>query len=173
MKRVIAILVVAAGLLVVAPVAAQAAPTFPYPVLRRGGESGPNVLILQHLLRGQRDMWVKAIPADGVYGKRTEEFVKAYQGLVGLPQDGVAGAHTWTRLIADNTLRPGDRGEEVRAVQWGLVKNGHLIREQVDGAFGTNTERELRRFQRFTGTSIDGIVGVQTWRALITWGNND
>ena len=39
------------------------------------------------------------IPADGVFGKQTEEAVKAYQKRKGLVSDGVVGEKTWNTLF--------------------------------------------------------------------------
>ncbi len=38
---------------------------------------------------------------------------------------------------------------------------------KVDGIFGPATERAVRRFQRESGLEVDGIVGGQTWAALL------
>lgn len=61
-------------------------------------------------------------------------------------------------------IRPGDKGEEVKAVQRRLRKHGHTL--SVDGVFGNETEKAVRRFQRDVGLSPDGIVGPATEKAL-------
>ncbi|MEX0658361.1 MAG: peptidoglycan DD-metalloendopeptidase family protein [Egibacteraceae bacterium] len=65
----------------------------------------------------------------------------------------------------DGLLRVGDRGAEVAAWQTQLntVRSNPIA---VDGAFGPQTDRATRAFQRSAGITADGIVGPQTRRAL-------
>ncbi len=60
---------------------------------------------------------------------------------------------------AEVTLRKGDRGPAVAAVQ-------RKLRLSADGVFGPLTHRAVRRFQRRRGLTVDGIVGPMTRRAL-------
>ena len=61
--------------------------------------------------------------------------------------------------------RIGSRGENVRTVQYLLRHHGlHL---EVDRKFGPQTQGAVRDFQRDRGLHVDGIVGNQTWPALI------
>jgi hypothetical protein len=59
----------------------------------------------------------------------------------------------------------GSKGEEVRRIQQRLQELG-LYAGEIDGDFGGGTEIAVRRFQRASGLSVDGIVGPDTWRAL-------
>jgi len=70
------------------------------------------------------------------------------------PVGGEAGA-----AHATVTLRKGDRGPAVKSVQ-------RRLRIPADGAFGSQTDRALRRFQRRKGLVADGVVGPITRRAL-------
>jgi peptidoglycan hydrolase-like protein with peptidoglycan-binding domain len=63
------------------------------------------------------------------------------------------------------TLRRGSSGPAVAALQRALVTLGQDI--AVDGAFGPNTERAVRAFQRSAGITADGIVGPQTKSAIV------
>ena len=56
------------------------------------------------------------------------------------------------------------RGEDVRAVQEVLVKNGLL--DDADGVFGPRTAEAVRRLQTQKGVKPDGIVGPAT-RAVL------
>lgn len=38
----------------------------------------------------------------------------------------------------------------------------------VDGIFGAGTESAVRNFQQVNGLTVDGIVGTNTWRTLLT-----
>lgn len=64
--------------------------TIELPTLRKGAVNN-YVNVLQALL---------GIFIDGVFGKDTEEAVKAYQKKNGLAADGVVGAKTWTELFS-------------------------------------------------------------------------
>jgi len=67
------------------------------------------------------------------------------------------------------TLRKGARGQAVVRAQKRLVEHLHDLDEAsfVDGDFGPSTERELRRFQKRERLMTDGIVGRDTWCALL------
>lgn len=61
-------------------------------------------------------------------------------------------------------LRMGARGDLVRRVQEGLRARGWDI--DVDGVFGPDTHRVVRRFQQRRNLDDDGIVGRRTWNAV-------
>jgi hypothetical protein len=61
-------------------------------------------------------------------------------------------------------LRMGARGELVRRVQQGLRASGWDI--DVDGIFGPDTHRVVRRFQQRRSLDDDGVVGRRTWNAM-------
>jgi murein L,D-transpeptidase YcbB/YkuD len=62
-------------------------------------------------------------------------------------------------------LQFGDQGSAVRRLQGALLTSGHLD-APADGAFGKNTERALRAFQKERGLDTDAIAGPSTWAAL-------
>jgi hypothetical protein len=57
-------------------------------------------------------------------------------------------------------LRKGDSGKDVVYLQT-------LLPKWIDGDFGTTTESLVKEFQRSQGLEIDGVVGEQTWAALL------
>lgn len=63
------------------------------------------------------------------------------------------------------TLRKGDRGDEVKALQERLNSLGYDCGE-ADGAFGTRTKNAVVRFQTDHQLDPDGVVGRKTWAAL-------
>jgi peptidoglycan hydrolase-like protein with peptidoglycan-binding domain len=69
------------------------------------------------------------------------------------------------------TLRPGATGSAVRKLQGLLVAHGFNLgssgRCGVDGTYGSRTHTSVRSFQSSHRLAVDGIVGGQTWRALI------
>lgn len=62
-------------------------------------------------------------------------------------------------------VRRGDREHPVRTLQHLLRARGHSV--AVDGSFGPLTEGAVRAFQQEKGLVVDGVVGRNTWGALI------
>lgn len=67
--------------------------------------------------------------------------------------------------IASATFHPGDRGDQIIAIQQALVNTGSAI--TVDGDYGAGTQEAVRQFQISRGLDADGIVGTQTYEALM------
>lgn len=144
----------------------------PWPVLREGRNSPwPPVTVrsLQFLLKAHG----AGLKADGAFGHATKAAVVAFQRAHKLPATGVVRAATWRALLV--TVKRGSKGPAVRAVQDQINfrngKNGHTL--NVDGVYGRRTEQAVRAFQKavsaeIPGFRVDGIVGPQTWQALVT-----
>ena len=64
--------------------------------LRRGSK-GNEVVQVQTLL---------GIDADGIFGKKTEAAVKAFQAANGLKVDGIVGRQTWAALLGETQPEP-------------------------------------------------------------------
>lgn len=62
------------------------------------------------------------------------------------------------------TLRFGNSGLAVRALQKLLIAKGYAIR--VDGNFGALTETAVKAFQVQRNLMVDGVVGTNTWYSL-------
>jgi hypothetical protein len=63
-------------------------------------------------------------------------------------------------------VRQGQTGEAVRTVQYLLRQQGNAGLT-VDGDFGAKTLAAVKAFQTAKGLGADGIVGAQTWAALV------
>lgn len=63
------------------------------------------------------------------------------------------------------TIRSGSSGQDVKDAQRLLNLAGANLTE--DGIFGTNTNKETRNFQASKGLAVDGIIGLNTWKALL------
>lgn len=149
------------------PAPAPAPATTP---LLKLGSRGDDVKRLQVALNARGAVLV----ADGIFGRNTEEAVKAFQRNGGLVADGIVGTKTWAALATPvpapaptpkPTIRKGDRGDAVKLLQIVLRDSFHypLV---PDGIFGTQTDGAVRSFQRRRGLVADGIVGARTWAAL-------
>ncbi|MFB2938806.1 peptidoglycan-binding protein [Aerosakkonemataceae cyanobacterium BLCC-F154] len=62
-------------------------------------------------------------------------------------------------------LRLGSKGEDVKLLQQLLNSYGYSL--VVDGDFGSRTDAAVKGFQRSRGLVVDGIVGINTWNALL------
>jgi peptidoglycan hydrolase-like protein with peptidoglycan-binding domain len=60
------------------------------------------------------------------------------------------------------TLRLGDKGDDVGAVQAFLRGAGGIVHLVVDGDFGALTQAAVKTFQRAQGLTPDGVVGPKT-----------
>ncbi|MBM2616299.1 peptidoglycan-binding protein [Actinoplanes sp. LDG1-06] len=141
----------------------------PWPRTISGRRDHP-VATLQHLLQARGC----AVVVDGIFGPATESALRRFQRAHGLLADGVAGPRTWRALIV--TVRRGDRGDAVRAVQEEFqcrsLCGGASECGTVDGVFGPCTEEAVRRFQTAVrvdvpSVAVDGVSGPITWQALV------
>jgi len=141
----------------------------------RIGDSGPKVEAIQYLLRehdvevdsndnGGNDNDDGRIEVDGYFGGQTDAAVRSFQRSSGLTVDGVVGPETWGALFV--TVQKDDHGNAVRAVE--TLLNAHGLDIEVDGDFGDETDDAVRSFQQSSGLVVNGIVGPQTWEALVS-----
>jgi peptidoglycan hydrolase-like protein with peptidoglycan-binding domain len=75
-----------------------------------------------------------------------------------------------TPLTPALSARPGDTGPAVAVLLEALIANGLLADSSVsrNGIYGPEPTRLVEEFQRSRGLTVDGIVGPQTWGALLT-----
>jgi len=164
-------------------------PTQPVPVAPdttwRLGSTGDKVRQIQGIV---------GVNQDGIFGPQTERGVIQWQKNLNLVADGIWGPQTEqathdlfvflanlqavSQVAPDNpffaalnaarsqVLRQGSSGDAVKILQTGL--NGKGYRLIGDGIFGPATDNAVRRFQANSGLSVDGIVGPQTWNALLS-----
>lgn len=66
-------------------------------------------------------------------------------------------------------VRNGDSGENVWTIQYMLRQRGYSL--SADGQFGSGTESVVKSFQSSKGLTADGVVGNNTWEALIVASN--
>ena len=73
-------------------------------------------------------------------------------------------------MTAPELIRRGSRGEAVRDLQQRLVSLGHDLTGDDLGDFGPATERAVLAFQHHRRVRVDGLVGNETWSALVESG---
>jgi soluble lytic murein transglycosylase-like protein len=133
------------------------------------GAASGSVAALQVALRAHR---VDPGPVDGVRGPLTRRALVTFQRRSGIEATGKVGRATRRALgrmgrplLGQRELRVGLRGWDVASLEFRLRRYG-LPRNAIDGRFTPATSAALRRFQRATGLSPDGIAGPNTYRAL-------
>ena len=72
-------------------------------------------------------------------------------------------------------LKNGAEGTAVKNAQILLIDKGYYCggplragRETADGEFGPTTEKSVKSFQTKRNLTADGIIGSDTWKALLT-----
>ena len=132
--------------------------------------TGPVVRWAQYLLVRQT---LSYPDIDGIFGPKTQNAVKEFQGAHGLTVDGIVGPNTWNALGGNRTEPPtlanGSTGQVVEKLQTVLnegrgdfapATNPVLV---VDGIDGPQTQLAVKGAQTEAGVTADGIVGLQTW----------
>ena len=67
-----------------------------------------------------------------------------------------------------DVLKNGSKGSQVKSCQQLLIAKGYSVGiDGADGKFGANTKAAVEKFQRKQELDADGIVGKDTWSALL------
>ncbi len=145
------------------------------------GDSGANVRVLQrHLSRNG----LYPFTIDGTYSQKTADAVATYQRVRSLPATGTANEETLRSMgfdflpepvapqqvssrtrIGSRTLRPGDSGADVMALQRYLQRT-ELYSNTIDGDYGEETASAVSRYQRIRGVPETGIANETTLRDM-------
>lgn len=78
--------------------------------------------------------------------------------------DGYPGPNT---LDGCPLIKLGASGKITKLLQQRLISLGYSIPYGLDGIYGYETKNAVMRFQEDNNLSADGIVGRNTWRALL------
>ncbi|GGT59425.1 peptidoglycan recognition protein family protein [Streptomyces purpureus] len=134
-------------------------PTAPVWPVVRSGDSGRQVVALQHLLV----RYGQPVTVDGAFGPATEAAVREVQTVNHATKDGIAGNQVWHQVVVP--VRLGDTGAAVSALQTLLATGG--VPTAVDGVFGAATETSVTGFQSARQLPADGVVDARTWGRLL------
>lgn len=157
------------------------------PLLKMGSKEADAIKTLQTKLNS---LGYNCGAVDGIFGSQTYNAVVAFQKANGLTVDGIVGSQTWGKLgvagvsyvttapsaatssvtatISSNMplVKLGSRGDAVKALQTKLNALGYDC-GAVDGIFGQKTLAAVKAYQTARGLGVDGVVGNQTWGALL------
>ncbi len=153
-------------------------------IVMQRGTRGAAVLSLQKRLT---ELGYYTAKMDSDYQAADIAAVKAFQKANGLKSDGIAGYETQVLLYSASavpgpafaptpspeptpspslsTLRQGDTGNEVKALQQRLIQLNYLS-GNADGNFGNGTQTALVAFQKANGLTSDGVAGPSTLSKL-------
>ena len=126
----------------------------------------------------------------GTFGRATQNALEAFQRKMGIVEDGVASTDVQTILYSasarsaneiitptpvptatltppSDTVRMGDRGDDVKLVQARLYTLGYYD-GKIDGKFGSGTYQAVMTFQECNFLKADGICGSETIGVLFS-----
>lgn len=157
------------------------------------GTEGNNVSTLQYYLAVVGAYYERVSPVDitGYFGTNTEQSVKSFQKVFGLPETGRVDRTTWNELYRaydgilnsipiDNNvttvlypniiLKEGMTNEYVKIMQEYLTyisqTYSNIPAVNNTGYFGALTKASVIAFQKEFGLQPNGIVGSTTWDAI-------
>ena len=108
---------------------------------------------------------------DGVYIKKYNISTQYIPGF-GRPNWEVVsndvGSEEVTDTVSYPTIKLGSKGSDVKKAQQLLIAKGYSCGAAgADGDFGAGTYNAVKKFQADNGLEADGIVGDNTWAALL------
>ena len=108
---------------------------------------------------------------DGVYLKKYNISTQYIPGF-GRPNWGVVssddGNEEGSVTVSYPTIKLGSKGSDVKKAQQLLIAKGYSCGAAgADGDFGAGTYNAVKKFQVANGLEADGIVGANTWAALL------
>lgn len=124
---------------------------------------------------------------DGVFGPRSEQATKEWQNYKGIPTSGQIDIATWDSIVnelkvlnmisnvpaadASYYFSQGNQSLGVYQMQMYLNEiariNPCLRPIPVDGIFGPRTTMAVQQFQYLYDLAIDGVIGAQTFDAIV------
>jgi peptidoglycan hydrolase-like protein with peptidoglycan-binding domain len=104
--------------------------------------------------------------ADGKMGANTRDALEKFQTEQGLKPTRFVDKATWSALHSFAECGLVDEGEiDIHTLQQALLSAG-FNPGKVDGQFGPQTKKAIKEFQRAHKLAPDGLIGIQTLKAL-------
>lgn len=151
------------------------------------GSTGNDVLFVKDLLIKYN---YNVGAHDIIFDKVMDSAVRQFQADNNLEVDGKIGANTRKALLNPiikvtepvpvvkvnpyprpsftSNIRMGAKSPEVKWIQWQLLSLGYFDEaSDVDGSFGADTDKVVRKFQTDRKLEVDGVVGVNTNKQLV------
>lgn len=166
-----------------------------FPQVLQEGDTLRGVDILQYFLSVNSlfNNFIPAVTITGTFDESTKNAVVAFQQYYGFPATGIVDEPTWeaiyevfidnSQVIPDTVsgfeiapyggvpLRQGNSGDRVYLLQQYLTAieefYPQIEKPSLTGIFDSDTRDSVVSFQRMVGLTPDGIVGKNTWNALI------
>ena len=136
------------------------------------------------------------LPLTDFFDLETERAVKNFQRIFNLTPDGIVGKATWYKIksifngvkglaeletegltqeetarVYSKELLPGSSGVQVRVLQYYLAVLAYFDDDlpmlTITGTYDAATEAVVRAFQTQQGITVDGVVGRETWNAIL------
>lgn len=148
---------------------------------------------VQHYLRflSKHIIGIPTVTPDGIFGKETEDAVKAFQHIYSLPVTGEVNYTTWNLIyeiyknvkedksppnpvyvfpLEITAMKRGDEFNEIFILQAIIQKISirfpNLPSVAVTGSFDKNTEQTVKELQNIFGYEKNGRVDRKTWNKL-------
>lgn len=121
-------------------------------------EDGPLALFVQYLT---------GATATGVVDAETTARLTEWQRRMLIEETGVLDARTWSYIVPRRVtwMRPGATGHQVKVIQAAFKAHGYY-EPSVNGVWGIEMSRSLRRFQHDYGIHSRLRIGNPEWAAL-------
>ena len=110
---------------------------------------------------------VAGLAAGGVFSGSSKPGTPAITSVsLSTPTTTAGKPSTASSALPTSTLKPGDSGAQVRALQRALKALGYSV-GTVDGQYGPSTKTAVASFQHAARLTEDGVFGPKTLNALI------
>lgn len=146
--------------------------TNPNPVPENKPEQSSTITTVRAVQAALNARYGFDIGVDNIAGRET--FTALYKAVQielkrlgkNLKVDGIPGPLTFGAVI---TVSQGDKSNLVWLIQAILICRGFSVgTDGADGKFGSKTLAGVKNFQRSKRLAVDGIVGPNTWRKLLS-----
>lgn len=109
---------------------------------------------------------IAGLAAGGVFNGSSPKATPPITGVSVTTPTTTAATQAASRALPTATLKPGDTGAQVRALQRALKSLGYSV-GTIDGQYGPATKTAVASFQHAAGLTEDGVFGPKTLNALI------